>query len=55
MIDAFEDWKHRADDQDLIEAAKKYGAVLKRAGRESSGPCPGLWRSRPFLRESNQT
>jgi putative DNA primase/helicase len=40
MIDAFQDWRARADDLDLLEVAVKYGAVLKRAGRENTGPCP---------------
>lgn len=40
MIDRFEDWKHRADQCDLHETAVRYGAVLKRAGREWIGPCP---------------
>lgn len=40
MIDAFQDWRQRADDQDLLEVAVKYGAVLKRTGRENIGPCP---------------
>ncbi len=40
MIPAFDDWKQRADETDPLEAAAKYGAVLKRAGREHVGPCP---------------
>lgn len=39
-LNTFEDWKFRADEQDLLEVAVKYGAVLKRVGRESTGPCP---------------
>lgn len=38
---AFEDWKLRADQSDLLATAIMYGAVLKRAGREHVGPCPG--------------
>lgn len=40
MLDAFADWRHRADDVNLLEAATKYGATLKRSGREHVGPCP---------------
>lgn len=40
MTPAFEDWRRRADDCDLLETAVKYGAVLKRARRENIGPCP---------------
>lgn len=39
-LDRFADWKARADERDLHETALKYGAVLKRAGREWVGPCP---------------
>ena len=38
--DLFEDWRYRADQADLLETAVRYGASLKRAGRESVGPCP---------------
>ena len=41
MIDAFKDWRDRADACDLLETAKRYGAVMKRAGREFKGACPG--------------
>jgi putative DNA primase/helicase len=37
---AFADWKHKADQPDLLETAKKYGATFKRIGREHVGPCP---------------
>lgn len=37
--DLFEDWKARADESDLYEVAIKYGAALKRTGREWVGPC----------------
>lgn len=40
MIDPFLDWKRRADETDMLEAAIKHGAVLKRVGRENVGPCP---------------
>lgn len=38
--DLFEDWRYRADQADLLETAARYGASLKRAGREHVGPCP---------------
>lgn len=37
---AFEDWKRRAEQNDLLATAVTYGAVLKRTGREHVGPCP---------------
>lgn len=37
---AFADWKEEARAVPLIEAWAKFGAVLKRAGREHVGPCP---------------
>lgn len=40
MIDLFRDWRDRADECDLLETAKRYGAVMKRSGREFKGPCP---------------
>jgi putative DNA primase/helicase len=36
---AFEDWKAKAQDADLLQEAIRYGAKLKRAGREWIGPC----------------
>lgn len=38
--DRFEDWKARADEADMLEAAIRHGATLKRFGREHTGPCP---------------
>jgi len=35
-----ENWIARARSADLLETAARYGAVLKRAGREHVGPCP---------------
>lgn len=35
-----EAWVGRARDADLLEQAARCGAVLKRAGREHTGPCP---------------
>ena len=40
MGDTFEQWKLKADRQDLLEAAVRYGAVFKKVGREHIGPCP---------------
>lgn len=37
---AYEDWRRRADECDLLATAVMYGAKLKRAGREHVGPCP---------------
>lgn len=37
---AFDDWRRRADECDLLATAVMYGAKLKRAGREHTGPCP---------------
>lgn len=39
-LDLFKDWRDRADQCDLLETAKRYGAVMKRSGREFKGPCP---------------
>jgi hypothetical protein len=36
---AFDDWKRRADQCDLLATAVIYGATLKRHGREHIGPC----------------
>lgn len=36
----FHDWRDRARDVDLVEAASRHGAQLKRHGREFTGPCP---------------
>lgn len=36
---AYEDWRRRADECDLLATAVMYGAKLKRAGREHVGPC----------------
>lgn len=38
--DLFEDWRWRADQADLLETAQRFGAKLKRAGKEWIGPCP---------------
>lgn len=38
--DLFEDWRWRADQADLLETAARFGARLKRAGREYVGACP---------------
>lgn len=38
--DAYRDWRDRANSVPLLVAAKKYRAVLKKAGREWVGPCP---------------
>ena len=38
--DLFHDWRWRADQADLLETAQRYGATLKRSGREFVGPCP---------------
>jgi putative DNA primase/helicase len=40
MTQAYEDWRNRADQNDLLATAITYGAILKRAGREHIGPCP---------------
>jgi putative DNA primase/helicase len=37
---AFEDWKQRALQSDILAEAQRRGAKLKRAGREWVGPCP---------------
>src|SRR4051794_7422606 len=38
---AFDSWKRRAADADILDVAKSIGAVLKRTGgREYVGPCP---------------
>lgn len=37
---AFEDWKRRAAESDILQEAVRLGAKLKRAGREWIGPCP---------------
>jgi hypothetical protein len=36
----FDDWKAKANRVGLFATAKKYGAKLKRTGREHVGPCP---------------
>ncbi len=36
----WEDYKVRANKTPLLEAAQKCGAVLKRGGKEHTGPCP---------------
>lgn len=41
MNRTFEQWRDEADGQDLLETAKRYGAVMKKVGREFKGPCPG--------------
>lgn len=38
---AFEDWKRRANEADLLQTAQSFGAQLKRTGAEWVGPCPG--------------
>jgi putative DNA primase/helicase len=38
--DLFQDWRYRADQADLLETANRYGAKLRRVGRENIGPCP---------------
>lgn len=45
---AFDDWKRRADQCDLLATAVMYGAKLKRAGREHVGPCPACSGSDRF-------
>lgn len=45
---AFDDWKRRADEPDLLETAIRYGAVLKRVGREHVGPCPACGGTNRF-------
>lgn len=40
MIRTFDDWKIEADGRNLLETAKRYGAVMKKVGREFKGPCP---------------
>jgi putative DNA primase/helicase len=40
MTRAFDDWKRRAEQCELLTTAAMYGAVLKRGGREYAGPCP---------------
>jgi putative DNA primase/helicase len=45
---AFDDWKRRADEPDLLETAIKYGATLKRVGREHVGPCPACGGTNRF-------
>lgn len=37
---AFDDWKLRASQCDIVIAAERLGAKLKRVGRELAGPCP---------------
>jgi len=39
-LDEFADWKARADQADMLQAAIRHQATLKRFGREHSGPCP---------------
>lgn len=39
-LDEFADWKARADQADMLQAAIRHQAALKRFGREHSGPCP---------------
>lgn len=40
MTSAFDDWKARALQSDIVIAAIQRGAKLKRVGREYTGPCP---------------
>lgn len=40
MSAAFEDWRRRAQEADILEEAVARGAALKRTGREHVGPCP---------------
>jgi putative DNA primase/helicase len=40
MTRAFDDWKARAQQADLLQEAVARGAKLKRVGREHTGPCP---------------
>lgn len=37
---AFEDWKRKAQEADILSEAVARGAILKRMGREHIGPCP---------------
>jgi hypothetical protein len=37
---AFEDWKLRAAERDIVGVADSLGAKLKRSGNELTGPCP---------------
>lgn len=37
---AFEDWKTRANEADMLASAAQLGAKLKKAGREQTGACP---------------
>jgi hypothetical protein len=40
MTTAFDDWKAKAQEADILGEAVARGAKLKRAGREHVGPCP---------------
>lgn len=40
MTRQFDDWKRSASDADLLKTAIRFGAKLKRVGKEHVGPCP---------------
>lgn len=40
LDDEFNEWKHKAREWDIIDAATRAGLKLKKAGRDYNGPCP---------------